>query len=395
MVQNSLVKYIREQIRAGYSAGEIKEYLDRYGYSKSVVNEAFQYAYPPNEVKHVVHVSKRLVALGIAIVCSLVLAVAGIYMLSMPSRPPTLLDVQTDIITSSIESGDNLKFTAGIFNLGKASRYDVTLRYEVFDVRDNLVTFKEETIAIETRASSTVTIKVRGKPGNYYLRTTASYGGKTARATSAFRIVGDTVGVVSEPEPVSKPAEKMCPYNCDDGDKCTKDSCSEETGYECRYDTIDPCCGNGKCEDAEDKATCVVDCGEPEADIYSGKPMKERIELIKGAAKEDIGGALGQCSNIELTGYRYDCFTEVAKVSGDESLCNNIEDISHKDSCYRGVAGGSENSGVCEQIEKDSKRDQCYMDFATDGDYSVCGKLVNKYLKQSCDSLKQLSEYET
>jgi len=400
MVQNSLVKYIREQIRAGYSFGEIKSYLDKYGYSKSVVNEAFQYAYPPDKVKHVIHVSKRLVAVVIAIICSLVLIGSGIYMLSLSSGPPpTLLDVQTDIITSSLGVGEPLRFTAGIFNLGKERRYDVNLRYEVYDVRDDLVTFKEETIAIETRASSSVSMDLRdSKPGNYYLRTTASYGGKTARATSAFRVVG---GGVSTPvsRPTSRPEviEERCPYNCDDNNRCTTDSCSEETGFVCNNEKIVPCCGNDVCEDNEDYNTCIIDCGAPsdkEADIFEGKPIWERIDLIKDVAKGDKERALGHCSSIEQTSYRYECFSEVAMVSGDESLCNNIEDQSFKDTCYRDVAGENDNSDVCEQIEKDSKRDQCYMDFATKGDYTVCEKLVNKYLKQSCESLEELSEMD-
>ena len=417
MVQNSLVKYIQEQIRAGYSSGEIRNYLDRYGYSKSLVNGAFQYAYPPTEVKHVLHVSKRLIAVVIAIVCSLVLVVSGIYMLSMPSRPPTLLDVQTDLISTSIDVGDSLRFTAGIFNLGKASRYDVSLRYEVYDVKDNLITFKEETIAIETRVSSSVSIKLDGaKPGNYYLRTTAFYGGKTAKATSAFRVVG-AGGEVIPSVPVSQtdtssgigssigsgiPSnpegdDKRCPSNCDDKNKCTVDSCSESTGYECRYEKMSPCCGNGACESGEDFNNCISDCGAPpgeEADIFEGKPIWERLELIKSVAKTDKTRALGHCNNIEQTGYKYDCFIGVAAASGDESLCNNIEDSTYKDTCYKEVADEGKNSDVCALIEKDSKRDQCYMDFATSGDYSVCDKLINKYLKQSCDSLKSLSEMD-
>ena len=34
------------------------------------------------------------------------------------------------------------------------------------------------------------------------------------------------------------------------------------------------------------------------------------------------------------------------------------------------------------------------MDFVSKGDYSVCGKLINKYLKQSCESLSKLNEDE-
>jgi len=392
MVQNSLVKYIREQIRAGYSTGEIKDYLLRYGYSESQVNEAFQFAYPPTEVKHVIHLSKRTVALILAVVCSLFLISAGVYVFFIGEKAPSkLLDVQTDLLSDSVEEGGSLKLTAQIFNLGKARRYDVSLRYEIYNLKDELITFKEETIALETRASSSVDIKLdKADPGNYYLRTIASYGDKQARATSAFRVVKKKT---EEEKPII--SVKKCPFSCDDNDECTSDYCSEGTGYECRHDKIFPCCGNAVCEDDENYENCLADCRAPEekeADIFEGKPVWERVELIKNVAKNDKEKALEHCRNIEQTSYRYDCFTGVAIVSNDDGLCNNIEDESYKDSCYRKFADENKNSDVCAKVVKDSKRDQCYMDFATKGDYSVCDKLVNKYLKQSCESLKKLSE---
>ena len=43
----------------------------------------------------------------------------------------------------------------------------------------------------------------------------------------------------------------------------------------------------------------------------------------------------------------------------------------------------------CDLIVSESKRDNCYTTFALDGDYSVCEKITNKYLKQSCIALSQ------
>ena len=408
MVQNSLVKYIREQVRAGYDVNSIKNYLLKYGYAEPQVNEALQFAYPPTAVKHIVHPSKTTIALIIAVVCSLVLISAVIFIFLIPGEPSKLLDIKTDIITASIESGSDLRFTVELFNLGKAKRYDVSLRYEIYNLKDELLKFKEETIGIETRASSSVDIKLDDiQPGSYYLKTTASYDKKTAKATSSFRVIKKKeVKPEEKPEPEipkpeipkpEKPIEK-CPVSCNDGDECTNDYCNEQTNYECRHDKIYPCCGNEICEDNEDYENCLADCKMPEGkeeSIFEDKPIWERIEMIKDIAKSDKEKALGYCKEIEQTGYRYDCFNNVAVSSNDDSICINIEDQSYKDSCYKEFATTNKNSDICAKIIKDSKRDQCYMDFATKGDYTICDKLINKYLKQSCESLKKLSEVET
>lgn len=398
MVQNSLVRYIRQQIRAGYDTASIKAYLLKYGYKEPDINEALHYAYPPAEVKHVVHPSKTTVALVIAVICSVVLISAGIFVFFIGKEPSQLLDVETDLISSSLKSGDDLRFTAEIFNLGKAKRYDVSLRYEIYNEEDDRITFKEETIALETRVSSSVSIDLGDIPaGNYYLRTTAFYGDKEAKATSAFRVTGRDIVPEPEPEPEPEPdiPVERCPVNCDDNNECTNDYCDEQTRYECRHDKMYPCCGNGICEDDEDYNSCLADCSVPDdrgEDIFEGKTIPDKIEMIKDIAKNDKDGALGYCNGIEQTGYRYKCFIGVAVSSNDDELCVNIVDESYKDTCYKDFATTNRNSDVCAKIVKDSKRDQCYMSFVTKEDYTVCDKLVNKYLKQSCESLKKLSE---
>lgn len=400
MVQNSLVKYIREQIRAGYDTNSIKKYLLKYGYTKSQINEALQFAYPPTAIKHVIHFSKTTIALIIAVIFSLALISVAIFMFIYEESPAQLLDVKLDLISDSIEYGSNLKFTIELINLGKARRYDISLKYEIYNLKDEFIRFQEETMAVETKASSSVVMPLGDiKPGSYYLKTTAFYNDKIAKATASFKIVKKKEikpEEISEPEIIEpeKPIEK-CPISCDDNNECTNDYCNEQTNYQCRHDKIFPCCGNEICEENENYENCLADCAIPEEkeeDIFADKPIWEKIEMIKDIAKSNKEKALQYCKEIEQTTYRYDCFTAIAISSNDDSLCLNIEDQSYKDSCYKEFATENRNSDVCSKIIKDSKRDQCYMDFATKGDYTVCDKLVNKYLKQSCDSLKKLSE---
>ncbi|MBN1157542.1 hypothetical protein JXA85_08030 [Candidatus Woesearchaeota archaeon] len=61
---------------------------------------------------------------------------------------------------------------------------------------------------------------------------------------------------------VAPTTKQKCPENCDDSNDCTKDYCSQKTGYFCMHDAVtSSCCGNNVCDPDEDKCTCPEDCG--------------------------------------------------------------------------------------------------------------------------------------
>jgi hypothetical protein len=396
MIQNSLVKYIREQLRAGYDTSSIKAYLLRYGYSEGQINEAFQYAYPPSAVKHIIHLSKTTVVVVIALICSLLLIAGGIY--TFISRPRALLDVEVSLGSDSIRFGEDLGFTVTVSNLGSGSRFDVNLRYEVYDLRDNVMKFEEETMAVETKASKSVSMRLGDlQPGSYYLRVTALYKDKSAKASGSFKVLESlpTSPTPVTPTPISPTPttpQEQCPVSCDDNNKCTNDYCSANTNFVCNHDKITPCCGNGICEDNEE---CAADCetGGTQTD-FGDKPVWEVIDIIGEMASRDKNGAVEECKGISQLSFRYDCWGKVAIASNDNTVCDNIADESYKDTCEKDFATTLRNSEVCAEVVKESKRDQCYMDFATKGDYTVCDMIVNKYYQLSCESLRKLSEVE-
>lgn len=51
-----------------------------------------------------------------------------------------------------------------------------------------------------------------------------------------------------------------CPQSCDDKNACTQDFCSEQTNYKCQYNYLSDCCGNLRCESRETYETCSADC---------------------------------------------------------------------------------------------------------------------------------------
>jgi len=64
---------------------------------------------------------------------------------------------------------------------------------------------------------------------------------------------------ISETEQIVQPT---CPDNCDDGNPCTRDNCSEQTNYTCVHEKMLVCCGDGICEinRGENISSCNEDC---------------------------------------------------------------------------------------------------------------------------------------
>ncbi len=56
---------------------------------------------------------------------------------------------------------------------------------------------------------------------------------------------------------------KTCNQSCEDLNICTKDYCSKDTNYECKYESITPCANNGICEEGEYKGAITFCPGNP------------------------------------------------------------------------------------------------------------------------------------
>ncbi|MBD3248750.1 hypothetical protein GF336_01775, partial [Candidatus Woesearchaeota archaeon] len=262
MVDKRLVDYVRQQINAGYDVNSIKMALLRYGYDASSVDAAVRKAagkgFPWAIAAGVIGI------LLVAVIISLIVINIG------PSAPEQLLDLEISMISENINPGDTIEFNVQSISMGAAKRYDIKLLHEIKDSSGRKITSKEEDVGIETRVSKVSRIKIPGSAnaGRYSLRTTAFYDSKSASSQIQFDIAEE------EPEPAPGPApepEEECPASCDDGDKCTEDHCSEETGYGCEHDPIIPCCGNNICEEEESYETCSIDCPY-EADVPEPEP---------------------------------------------------------------------------------------------------------------------------
>ncbi len=103
-----------------------------------------------------------------------------------------LFDVSLNIPAryKSLEAGDDIFFQITLFNLGEVGKVDVLMEYEVKDFNGKVITSLTETVAVETQASFSKTIKLPYDigAGDYIILARAKYGLTVATASDLFSI---------------------------------------------------------------------------------------------------------------------------------------------------------------------------------------------------------------
>jgi len=328
-----LVGYLRKQLQAGYDISILKNSLLKYGYSEQEINTAVRSVYNLTEVKHTIHFSKNTWGVMVGVVATIILIV-GFILFNMDTTPE-LLDVRIISIDNQVDAGEDVSFSVELFNLGAKRTYDVELRYEVVDNQGNTIGVKEETVALQTKATTSSSVNIpKNLVGNYLLRVVALYNGKTARASSSF-IVNEVI---------------ECVPNCL-GKDCGLDGCGGSCGN-CRsgFDCVDDKCNQIIIEEEPPVVDDIVDDDEIS------------LQDIKELSKNDFSRAM--------------------------SKCDDFETVAGKDLCYLEISIEANNKDSCTEIISDIQRDQCYMNYAlNNNDYSICDKITNDNLKESCELL--------
>lgn len=363
MVNKKLVGYIQEQTRRGFDANTIKNYLLRYGYSPADVDEAVRYAYSP-EVRHIIHFSPATL-IGIAAI--FIVAVVAVFVgvnYTQSKTPEALLDLNLESVKTAVAAGNEIAFISELDNLGAAKRYDVNLKYELININtNNVLTFKEETRAIETKGSKQIAMEIPSDAavGDYILRAIAAYNGQRAVATLPVKIEEGKTEEIKEDGIAGQPAEAIAEEKPEEAVK-------------------------------EEPAETPTQSGE-EAAGTSAISTFETLEKVEQIAKQNRGEAERLCNQLQLQTSKDLCFNKMAEVLGDRNYCGKAADERTKDVCLSNVAKIMGKSEVCAEIIKDSRKDTCYMNFVIENkDYTVCDKITHPYLRQSCESLKQLSK---
>ncbi len=356
MVQQSLLEYIQRLLQQGYDPKIIRDTLLKAGYSSYDIEEAMRAAGAPKKVPVKLLVTIFVILLAVA---------AGLLVaLKLVQPAPAELGLSLSLFSTVVQPGSDLIVTANVDN-PSGRQVSGLIDFAVMGPAGKVVS-TTESVSLTNRASVPVTIRIPdGSPeGAYSLRATLSYGRVSTTQTAVFdveRISVEAPTYVLEERPVveAKQAQLTCPGGCDDLNFCTDDSCIQGR---CIHAPIVPCCGNRVCESGESKESCVVDCSERPVD------PKELSDRAENMASSDLAGAL--------------------------ELCDSLAQRQYVDVCVKGVADEADSKESCERIVADDVRDTCYITFAYDNDFSVCDKLTNKYMRNSCFSLAELKKFE-
>ncbi|MDO8481342.1 MAG: hypothetical protein Q7S65_06065 [Nanoarchaeota archaeon] len=383
-----LRSYIQQLLQQGYQPAAIKEMLLKYGYPEQQVDRALYTV----EVKHTHHLAPAVLAVLVLLIVGT--GTVGYFLFTQSSqgvRPGELLDVSVSA-PSPAAPGSSLPLTIYLSNMGSKGRYDVLVRAEIRDSAGKILAVKSETVALETSKTHSLSLSIPpDASGRATVVVTASYASKTAEAEQQISIAQPSAQQATCYDGIRNQAEeevdcggscrpcKECPLSCDDSNSATIDYCGSTTNYECRHDT-QAVCGDSSCQPSESTSSCPGDC--PPANT----PWEE-MERIKQV--QDLNEARQQCQTLGI--YTDKCLQNIGQIHADASTCGMITDEFPRDKCFDSVAKSTKDKVLCEQISKENRRDTCYITFALDGDYTVCEMLADKYLKNSCDSLKMAS----
>jgi len=364
-----LSSYIRTMLQRGYSINDIRNTLLRSGYPAQFVDQTI-YSLNRHEVTHTHHVSPTFFVMIIVILLGLT---GTAYFIFREKTPQNLLDVKIKTLSGQVDAGKSLSAIVDLSNLGSADRQDVNMKYELFDSKGSRTTFKSETVALQTTTSQSVSLDIPedAASGKYNFIVTARIGAETATAEQSVTVKGAPVQTATCSDSIRNQGEEKV----DCGGPCKP--------CEAVQTTVEQVCGDNVCSGDEDSNTCIQDCP-----VYVN--AWDQLDQAKQLADSDPGAARAQCNSLPST-QRDQCIEYLAETTNEVSLCDTIEDQYTKDKCFSAIAKSTKQSAICENIQKESRRDNCYVNFAVDGDYSVCDKIVNQYLSDSCKTLKQAS----
>jgi hypothetical protein len=209
--------------------------------------------------------------------------------------------------------------------MGSTQRFDAIVKYVVVDDLDEIITRKQETLAIETTVSVNRNIKLPEtiKPGKYYLQVIADYNNKQAESASEFEVVEKAIekkpSIYVPPTPIKEPTTNV------------KQNTSKNPTI-----TIPSTTNNGK-------------------------TLGEVLTEARETALDNPQSAANDC----------------ARLSSSEQ----------KDICYSTVADSSQESSYCDKISGTTYRDNCYLAFVIKLNLDSCDKITATSDKAFCEQL--------
>jgi len=350
-VNQKLRTTVQTYLTRGYTKDAIRGSLENY-YSSSDIENAID-SLSPHQIRHVFDVSNKVFIL-LAII-SIIIA-ASIFFIIKSDAPPKLMDYRLELEGTKIIPGEKLEFKNIFVNMGSKRKYDIQIDYKVTNYRSGEVLIaKGETIEVSSVVTSerNFIIPDDAEYGKYKIEGILRYGDDIATSYELFDIT----------ESIDDPTIPLPAESCIDGIQN-----QDETGIDCGG-ICNPC--------AIQKPSC-----------YDG---------IKNQNEENIdcGGVCNTCNNPITVPDNEEILAKVkalGNINEDESkrLCTEVDDTKLKDDCRLELAQIFEKNEYCDDITREALGNVCYMHFVQLGDYSVCEKITDVYIRKSCESLKQI-----
>lgn len=308
--EQQLKNYVNQQIALGFKPELIKSTLLQRGYNKDLVDSAFNNNIT---VRHEIHFPIKTVVIIISL---LIISGAGYWFLNL-RQSEALLDVSVQSNSQEYLAGQEITYNIELINMGKSKRFDANVRYIITDVNDKILKSSSETLAVETKASSSGKIVLPSSlsAGTYYLKTIVTYGNnQKAESFTEFQIVDET-----------------SPAKTNTGETSNQDS-TTGTGI-----------GSGG----------IIPRTTPQE-----KSFGETMTAIRHQAVNNSQGAINNCLKFSSQEQKDVCISQISYNTNKFNYCEQISAANIKDNCYLAfVIGG--NTQVCDKIIDETNKKYC------------------------------------
>ncbi len=360
MANTSLNDYVRTQLQRGYTPEAVRTALLQAGYNPQDIDFALRTA--TMQPKKMIIGGRTLIFILVGILAIVLLIIAGFIIFRGETKE---LQMSVRIEQPNLFPGDTLSITSSFASQQKKS-VPVTLDYVVSEkFTRKAITTRTNKINIALSAIDTQKIPLPPNiaPGDYEVRLTARFESISRVQNAGFTIQQPIIEepeiieeITEEPSIIETPEEELpCPTTCDDLNPATEDICERGS---CVHITKTNFCGNGECEEGENKILCPEDCGTAQD---KKAVTQQAVQTVK--------------SNVESAA----------------TLCNSLILPQDSDPCFAAIANASKKSALCTNIKDSRASDNCLWEFVANNDFSVCNQLSNRYLLTSCQSLARFS----
>lgn len=308
-----LKNYVQRQLALGFKPEIIRNSLKQSGYPDSLIDSALGNG-SNIIVRHEIHFPIKTVI----ILLLLIGLSGGVYWWFTNNSDGALLDVSVKSYNEEYLAGQEVTYGIELINMGKSNRFDATIRYTITDSSGKVLKSYTETLAVETKATSSGKIVLPSslKPGIYNLNAIVTYGNnKKAESSTEFQIV----------EQYRPPTRE---------------------GTSSRGTIVSTSGGSTPSEKSGGTTTS------------GSKTFGDSMKLIRQQAATSPQAAYNSCIKFTSQTQKDICLGEIAYDTDKVNYCDQIGETVKKDNCYLAfVIRG--NTQICDKITDTTTKQYC------------------------------------